>query len=176
MWPPSRRCGRQSRVMRIRPWTFVSSTVSSSASVEASNGSRPSARPALLTRMSSAAELGDARSTNALAARGVGDVELERDVRVELLDAPRAAGDAPRPLRAAPARAAPMPLDAPVTIAVLPSSLPCRYGPSLRRTADTPEPLPSRPGAVRWTDRILGTVSGKSGYQSGAGREPTSVT
>ena len=82
-----------SRVMRTRPFTFVSKTVRSSSSVDAVNGSRPSARPAAFTRMSA----GPAASTNALAARGVGDVERERDVGLEPLDAAGAADD-PRAL------------------------------------------------------------------------------
>ena len=38
--------------MRSRPFTFVSSTVCSSSSVDSVNGSRPSERPAALIRMS----------------------------------------------------------------------------------------------------------------------------
>ena len=59
---------------------FVSMIVCSSSSVDSTNGSRPSARPALLTRMSRPPSSSSARSTNARAAPGVGDVELERDV------------------------------------------------------------------------------------------------
>src|SRR5438874_808191 len=49
MWPPSRRSGRQRRIVLTRPFTFVSSTVRSSSSVEASNESRPSASSATST-------------------------------------------------------------------------------------------------------------------------------
>src|SRR5919204_157451 len=63
-WPPSRMYGRQRRVMRISPWTFVSSTVSSSCSLPSQNGSRPRLSPALLTRMSSAPSSPIAASAN----------------------------------------------------------------------------------------------------------------
>ena len=76
MWPPSRMCGRQRRVIRISPWTFVSSIHSSSSSLDSQNGSRPSAPPALLTRTSSPPSAVDRRGDEALAALGVGDVEL----------------------------------------------------------------------------------------------------
>ena len=94
MWPPSRRWGRQSRVMRMRPWTFVSSTVSSSASVESSKGSRPRERPALLTRMSMPPSSATARADERRAALGIGHVERQREVGVDLLDAARPAGHA----------------------------------------------------------------------------------
>ena len=70
-----------------------------------------------------AAELLDGRRDEALGRRRIGDVELERDVRVDLVDPPRAAGDARALGPQRRTTAAPMPLDAPVTIAVLPSSL-----------------------------------------------------
>ncbi len=70
-----------------------------------------------------AAELLDRGRDEALGRGRIGDVELERDVRIDLVDPPRTAGDARALGLAAPATiAAPMPLDAPVTIAVLPSS------------------------------------------------------
>ena len=105
--------------MRTSPFTFVSKTVRSSSSVDSVNGSRPSARPAAFTSMSA----GPAASTKRSQLAGIGDVELERDLRLEPLDAAGAADD-PRALASAEhARvAAPMPLEAPVTIAVLPSS------------------------------------------------------
>ena len=58
-----------------------------------SNGARPSASPAALTRMST----GPAASTKRSQLAGIGDVERERDVGLEPLDAPRAA-DHPRAL------------------------------------------------------------------------------
>jgi hypothetical protein len=62
-----------------------------------------------------AAETFDGRGDEPLAARGVGDVELECDLRLEALDAPRTPADA-----SAAAVARPMPEEAPVTIARLP--------------------------------------------------------
>ncbi len=112
-WPPSRRCGRQRRVIRIRPWTFVSSTTSSSASVESSNGIAPEGEAGVVDEDVEASERVDGSSDEALAALGVGDVELERDVRLQPVDAPRAARDPdalgtqrPRDRRADPARSA----------------------------------------------------------------------
>ena len=67
-----------------------------------------------------AAELLDRRCDEARAARRVGDVELERDIRLEPLDAARAAGDADACAASARAVACADPEDAPVTIAVLP--------------------------------------------------------
>jgi hypothetical protein len=64
MCPPSRMCGMQSRVIRSTPRTFVSIIVASSSSVDSQNGSRPSARPALLTRTSIPPRSATARSTN----------------------------------------------------------------------------------------------------------------
>ena len=100
MWPPSpsTRAGRQRRVMRIRPSTFVSITWRSSSSLDSQTGSRPSASPALLTRMSRPPSSASARSTNARAALRVGDVEVAVAAR-----AARRRGR--RPLRApAPSR------------------------------------------------------------------------
>ena len=51
----------------------------------------------------------------------VGHVERQGEVRLDPLDAPRAARDAHARLAESRTVAAPMPLDAPVTIAVLPS-------------------------------------------------------
>ena len=84
-------------------------------------GTRPSASPALLKRMSIPPSSATAASTNAALERLVGHVERERDVRVDALD--RAV---PRLRRALRPRGsfrtveAPMPDDAPVTTAVLP--------------------------------------------------------
>ena len=125
MWPPSRMCGRQRRVIRISPATFVSSTVCSSSSVESVERVAPESEAGVVDEdVDPAAELLDrlpARSRGA--ARDVGDVEREREVR---LDPARDAARRPRrarPPRGAPRTiAAPIPLDAPVTTAVFPSS------------------------------------------------------
>jgi hypothetical protein len=121
MWPPSRMCGRQRRVIRT----------ARSRSSRARSPRPPRSTP---ERVAAEREAGvvdedveppsslDRRGDEALAARRVGDVELERDVRLEPLDAARAAGDARARSASARAVAAPIPLDAPVTIAVLPSS------------------------------------------------------
>ena len=111
--------------MRIRPFTFVSSTVRSSSSVLSSNEVAPEREPGGVDEDVDAAQLFDGSLDEALAARRVGDVELERPSP--------AAGSARRGarrrrrarLRAARARAvaAPMPLDAPVTTADFPSRL-----------------------------------------------------
>src|SRR6266516_125962 len=105
MCPPSRICGRQRRVIRSSPWTSVSSTVSSSSSVDSQKGSRPRPSPALLMRMS---------RTSSSSLISVSSWSTRR--------APPATR-APSRARAA-AVAAPMPLEAPVTIAVFPSSPP----------------------------------------------------
>src|SRR6266540_1420482 len=125
MWPPSRMCGRQSRVIRISPRTFVSMTVASSSSLPSQNGARPSASPALLTRMSRPPSSATARSTKRS--------QLSRSVtsRSSAKSPPRSSS---RSTRLAPtatlapasasvcATAAPIPLEAPVTTAVLCSS------------------------------------------------------
>src|SRR6185436_17598083 len=121
MCPPSRMCGRQRRVIRIRPLTFVSSCVSSSASVDSQNGSRPRPRPALLTRMSSPPSSPIAASTNcSQLSRSV--TSSSSLISVSSCSTRRAppATRTPSPARA-DAVAAPMPLEAPVTIAVFPS-------------------------------------------------------
>src|SRR5215218_1108985 len=116
-------CGRQSRVIRIRPSTFVSIIVRSSSSSTCSTGSRPSARPALLTRMSTPPSPSTARRTNSS--------ELARSVTSTswtTLPGPRQPSVWREPTAtlapassSARAVAAPIPLEAPVTIAVLPS-------------------------------------------------------
>src|SRR5919198_2064992 len=121
MWPPSRRCGRQRRVIRISPLTFVSSTVRSSSSLLASNGSRPSANPAALTRMSSPPSATLATKSSQLSA----SVTSSRCASTggSISSALRAPPITRAPARAsACAVAAPIPLEAPVTTAVFPSS------------------------------------------------------
>src|SRR2546430_2712215 len=125
IWPPSRRCGRQRRVIRIRPLTLVSSTVCSSASELSSNRSLPGARPAALTRMSmpppsssTAARANRSQLAESVtsSSSGVTDAGI-RSVR-------RAPPTTRAPSRASvSAVAAPMPLEAPVTTADLPSRL-----------------------------------------------------
>jgi len=80
--------------MRTRPVTLAPNTVASSSSVDSSNGARPSARPALLTRIVEAAEPLDGLRDEAPATRRVGHVERERDLRLEPFDAARTARDA----------------------------------------------------------------------------------
>ena len=80
--------------MRRTPSTFVWSTRSSSSAVDSVNGARPSARPGVVEEDVDAAELGDRRLDERRRARLVGDVELERDVGLDPLHPPRAAGDA----------------------------------------------------------------------------------
>ena len=89
MCPSSRMCGSTSRVMRRTPSTFVWTTRASSSAVDSVNGARPSARPALLKRMSTPPSSATAASTNAADAGLVGDVDLERDVGLDPLDPPR---------------------------------------------------------------------------------------
>src|SRR5262245_11911044 len=128
MWPPSRMCGRHRRVTRSRPLTFVSSTVRSSSSVLLSNGSRPSARPAPLSRMSTAPSSATAASTNRRQLSGsVTSTSSATSASI------RSVRRAPPTTRTPSARscsivAAPIPLDAPVTTAVLPSRLPTAAG------------------------------------------------
>ena len=66
-------------------------------------------------------------STNASQLAGSVTSSAERDVGVDLLDAARAAGDARALGRSARTVAAPIPLDAPVTIARLPLELPTAF-------------------------------------------------
>src|SRR5262245_52529703 len=121
MCPGSRseRCST-SRVMRTRPFTFVSKTVRSSSSVDSLNGSRPRPRPAALTRMSAGPAASTKRSqlsgsvTSSSSATSVSSRSTRRAPPTTF--APSSAS-----MRAV---AAPMPLDAPVTIAVLPSRRP----------------------------------------------------
>jgi len=70
-------------------------------------GIAPEAEPGVVDEDVQAAELADRCLDESLAALSVGDVELELDLRLQLVDA---------------AVAAPIPLEAPVTIAVFPSS------------------------------------------------------
>ena len=106
--------------MRTSPLMFVSMIVCSSSSVDSTNGSRPSARPALLTRMSTPPSSLERTFDERRATRAIGDVELERDVGVDRVDAARAACDANACLAQRLTVASPIPLDAPVTIALLP--------------------------------------------------------
>src|SRR5436190_5804761 len=128
MCPLSRMCGRQRRVIRRTPWTLVSRTVSSSSSLLESKGSRPSPRPALLTRMSRPPRASTACWTKL--SQLSGSVTSSSSATSASICSTRRAPPATRaPLSAsAPAIAAPIPLEAPVTIAVFPSS------PATRRT------------------------------------------
>ena len=65
MCPPSRMCGRQSRVIRIRPFTFVSKTARSSSSVDSSNGVAAERDAGVVDEDVDPAELGDRPATNA---------------------------------------------------------------------------------------------------------------
>src|SRR5438105_3771911 len=119
MCPPSRSCGRQSRVIRISPSTFVSRTTRSSSSVLASKESRPSASPAPLTRMSRPSTIASETKRSQLA----GSVTSSSCPSTG--DSIKSARRAP-PITRAPSRAsaravaAPMPLEAPVTTATFP--------------------------------------------------------
>ena len=99
--------------MRIRPSTFVSITSRSSSSLDSQTGSRPSARPALLTRMSRPPSSASARSTNARELSG--SVTSRVPSRREPTKTRAPASSSAR------AVAAPIPLEAPVTIARLPA-------------------------------------------------------
>src|SRR3954468_201532 len=122
MCPPCSRCGSARRVMRTSPLMFVSMIVCSSSSVDSANGSRPRARPALLTRMSTPPSSSSARSTN--------ETQLARSVTSSssATSASMASTRRAPPATRTPASrncftvASPMPLDAPVTIALLPRS------------------------------------------------------
>ena len=94
MWPQSPKCGRQSRVIRTSPATFDAEDgrlVLLARLVERRAAEREAG---VVDEDVEAAELLDRLRDEALAARGVGDVELERDLRLEPLDPPRAARDA----------------------------------------------------------------------------------
>ena len=84
--------------MRISPSTFVSITSRSSSSCDSHTGSRPRARPALLTRMSRPPSSATASSTNRRAARRVGRRPGSRraaspcDAGARLLERPRRRG------------------------------------------------------------------------------------
>src|SRR5579859_1513787 len=120
MWPPSRMCGRQSRVMRTRPFTFVPKTVSSSSSLDWSNGARPSASPALLIRMSSPPSCSTAEATKR-ALLSASRTSSSSAISVSRRSTRRAPPATRTPVSAsARAVARPKPDDAPVTIAVLP--------------------------------------------------------
>src|SRR5437763_12458554 len=150
MWPPSRRCGRQSRVMRMSPFTFVSGTPRSSCSVEGSKESRASAGPAAFTRTSRPPSSPTARSTKR--AQLAGSVTSSSSARSASRRSTRrapAATFAPS-RRSALAVAAPIPLDAPVTIAVLPSRAPTRL--SLRRFERLPHELGDVDDDLAWPD------------------------
>src|SRR5579871_3375 len=121
MCPQSAKCGRQSRVIRTSPLTFVPKTVASSASLESSNGARPSARPALLKRMSSP----PSRSTASATKRSLlsASVTSRRSAISVSSRSTRRAPPATRTPASASARAValPIPDEAPVTIARLPA-------------------------------------------------------
>src|SRR5829696_7213486 len=123
MWPPSRTCGRQSRVIRIRPFTFVSSTVRSSSSVDCANDSRPSASPAPLTRTSIAPSASTARATKV--SQLPGSVTSSSSGTSASIRSTRLAPPATRTpsRRSARTTEAPIPLEAPVTTAVFPASV-----------------------------------------------------
>src|SRR5690348_1932213 len=113
-------CGRQRRVMRTSPFTFVSKTVRSSSSLDSSNGARPSARPALLIRMSTPPSSPTAAATkrSQLAGSVTSSSRATSVSRRSTLRAPPAT----RTPASASIRAVerPKPDEAPVTIAVLP--------------------------------------------------------
>ena len=91
--------------MRIRPSTFVSITWRSSSSLDSQTGSRPSARPALLKRMSRPPSSASARSTNARELSG--SVTSRRAVTARAdEDAGTGLFERPRGRRADPARGA----------------------------------------------------------------------
>ena len=98
------------------------STARSSSSVLASNGSRPSARPAPFTRMSTPPASATARSTNR--SQPAGSVTSTSSATSASIRPVRRVPPATRTpsRRSAATVAAPIPLDAPVTTAVLPAS------------------------------------------------------
>src|SRR3954447_5105223 len=121
MWPGSRsERWSTSRVIRTSPFTFVSNTVRSSSSLEEVNGSRPSASPAALTRMSA----GPAASTNR--SQLAASVTSSASATSVSSRSTRRAPPTTRAPSAASMRAvaAPIPLEAPVTIATLLSRRP----------------------------------------------------
>ena len=93
MWPPSRMCGRQRRVIRIRPWTFASmhpllvllGRLPERVAAERAAG--------VVDEDVDPAERLERGVDERLAAVRVGDVERVREVAVEQLDAPGADGD-----------------------------------------------------------------------------------
>ena len=105
--------------MRTSPWTLVSISASSSSSVLSSNRSRPSASPALFTRMSRPSSRWIALVTKlALLSASVTSSSSATNPSPR---SDRSAGGRPRPpalfTGERTAVAAPIPLDAPVTIA-----------------------------------------------------------
>ena len=108
--------------MRTSPLTFVSSTVCSSSSVDSANGSRPSARPGVVDEDVEPAELGE-RALDERARSSPGSVTSSSSATSASISSTRRAPPATRAPSSRSARtvAAPMPLDAPVTIAVFPS-------------------------------------------------------
>ena len=107
--------------MRTSPLTLTPSTVASSSSLDSSNGARPSARPALLTRMSRP----PSRSTASAAkpSQLAASVTSSSSATSVSSRSTRRAPPATRTPAAASAAAVarPMPDDAPVTIARLPA-------------------------------------------------------
>src|SRR6185437_5919819 len=139
--------------MRMRPSTFVSMTVASSSSDASQKGSRPRARPALLTRMSIPPSPATASSTKRrllAASRTSSSSATSASIRSTRRAPPATLAPASRSARTVPA---PKPLEAPVTIARLPSS-PLTASESIRRRQSTmrpcvahasAEPYPTRP-------------------------------
>src|SRR6266508_730952 len=128
---PSSMCGRQSRVMRVSPSTLVSSMTRSSSSSASRIVLRPRASPALFTSKSSRPSRLDASATNFLqlsaSVTSSGAKKWSSPGSSATSSSIRSTRRAPSASRApAPARAravaAPIPLEAPVTTAVLPSS------------------------------------------------------
>src|SRR5437588_10655275 len=113
-------CGRKRRVMRTSPFTFVSKTLRSSSSLDSSNGARPSARPALLIRMSTPPSSPTAAATKR--SQLAGSVTSSSRATSVSSRSTRRAPPATRTPASASIRAVdrPKPDEAPVTIAVLP--------------------------------------------------------
>ena len=117
MCPRRGMCGRRAASSAARRRRSCGRRVASSASVDSSNGTRPSARPALLKRMSTPPSAATAASTNALAARA-SSVTSSGSATSASIALARARGAAPatRTPRLAQLRArvaAPMPDEAP---------------------------------------------------------------
>src|SRR4051794_13151510 len=120
MWPQSPKCGRQSRVMRRSPVTLTPKTVASSSSLDSSNGARPSASPALLTRMSRPPRRSTASATKRLQLAG-SVTSSPSAISVSSRSTRRAPPATRTPAAASAAAVArPMPDEGPVTIARLP--------------------------------------------------------